>query len=122
MSNYENSPSQVISRDLAAIVFGENYDLPQTRISVKIDPQKYPPLVGTYEIGPGNVVVVSLSEDRLYIAPPGQPELEIFPESETEFYVKAFEARLTFIKNEQGEVIRLILHVGGNEMSAKKNK
>jgi len=120
LSNFQHAPVNDISRDLAAILFGENYELPADQKIVEVDPGIYDAYVGTYEFEPDNVLNVTKEDNRLFIAPPGQPEVEIFPESETKFLVKAFDAKITFVKNESGEVTKLIFHVGGNDMSAKK--
>jgi hypothetical protein len=50
----------------------------------------------------------------------GQPKAELFPTSETEFFLKMVEAQITFVKNEQGQVTQLILHQNGRNMAAKK--
>ena len=45
----------------------------------------------------------------------------MFPESETEFFLKATEAQLTFVKDATGKVTGLILHQDGDH-EAKKIK
>ena len=52
----------------------------------------------------------------------GQSSLEIFPESETEFFYKVVDAQLTFVKNNKGEVTSLILHQNGQHPAAVKVK
>jgi CubicO group peptidase (beta-lactamase class C family) len=122
LSNFQHATVNDIGRDLAAILFGEKYELPAELKVVEIDPCIYDAYVGTYEFEPENVINVTKQDNRLFIAPPGQPEVEIFPLSETQFLVKAFDAEITFVKIESGEVTKLIFHVGGNDMAAKKIK
>ena len=50
----------------------------------------------------------------------GQPKFELFPTSETEFFLKAVEAQVTFVKSDQGQVTELILNQNGRKMPAKK--
>jgi hypothetical protein len=107
---------------LAAILFAENYELPAEQKIVQVDSDIYDAYVGSYEFEPDNVLNVTKEDNRLFIAPPGQPEVEIFPVSETQFHVKAFDAEIMFVKNESGKVTKLIFHVGGNDMFAKKIK
>jgi len=52
LSNFERSSTQKISKDLAAIVFGEKYELPEERKAVKLDPKIYDTYVGQYEFSP----------------------------------------------------------------------
>lgn len=120
LSNFQHAPVNDMSRDLAAILFGEKYELPGEQKIAEVDPGIYDAYIGTYEFEPENILNVTKEENRLFIAPPGQPEVEIFPVSETKFHVKAFDADITFVKNESGEVINLIFHAGGNDMPAKK--
>lgn len=63
-----------------------------------------------------------MEEDRLYTQATGQPKVEIFPASETEFFLKVVEARITFVKNAEGKVTRLILSLGGADVPGKKVK
>ena len=52
----------------------------------------------------------------------GQDEIEIFPTSENEFYLKIVEAKITFNKNNNGQVESLTLSQGGQEIIYKKEK
>jgi len=42
--------------------------------------------------------------------PTGQPKFEIFPLSEDGIFLKVVDARIKFVKNEQGEISHAILH------------
>ena len=48
----------------------------------------------------------------------GQAKLEVFPESETKFFLKVVDAQITFVRDERGTVIHLILHQGGKDQKA----
>jgi hypothetical protein len=50
----------------------------------------------------------------------GQGAIELFPESETEFFCKAVKARVSFVKNSGGAVTGLVLHQGGADLNAPK--
>lgn len=122
LSNFVHARVKDISRDLAAILFGEKYEIPSERKIGKVDPGIYNAIVGIYEFEPDNILNITKDNNRLFVAPPGQPKLEIFPESDTKFFLKALDAEITFIKNEKGEVTKLIFHIGGKDMPAKKIK
>ena len=49
-----------------------------------------------------------------------QPKIEAFPESDTRFFFKIFDAQVTFIKNEKGEVTELTLEVNGRTIRARR--
>jgi len=52
----------------------------------------------------------------------GQSKIEIFPSSETEFFLKVVDAQITFVKSASGTVDQLILHQGGRDMPARRRK
>jgi CubicO group peptidase (beta-lactamase class C family) len=119
LSNLEQAKSGMFAKDLAAIVFGEKYETPRARIIAKVDPKIYDSYVGKYELRPNFILTVRRDGDRLLTQATGQPEFEIYPESETKFFVKLFEAQITFIKDSTGKVTQIILHQGGERVAKK---
>jgi hypothetical protein len=122
LSNFEYARVGDISRDLAAIVFQEKYELPVKPSGIKVEASQLEEYTGVYEFEPDNLLNVTLKKNRLFINPPGQPPIEIFPKSENKFFAKAFKAEITFIVDNKGEVKHLVFHIGGNDMKAKKIK
>jgi CubicO group peptidase (beta-lactamase class C family) len=111
-------PGQV-SLDLAAIVFGEKYEIPAPALEVKVDPKVYDAYVGRYELAPNFILTISKEGDRLMAQATGQPQFELFPESETKFFLKEVDAKVTFVKDGTGTVTHLILHQGGDTPGKK---
>jgi hypothetical protein len=95
---------------------------PKEREVAKVDPAIYDAYVGEYELVPGFVLTVTRDGDKLLTQATGQQRLEIFPESETEFFLKVVDAQLTFVKDADGKVNQVILHQGGRNMPAKRIK
>jgi CubicO group peptidase (beta-lactamase class C family) len=122
LSNFINAPVREIAIDLAAILFGEQYELPIAKETVIVEPEILEAYSGIYEIAPGNTLEVSHREGKLFIAPTGQPPIEIFAESKTKFFVKAFNADMSFVRDENDKVSELILHMGKEDVHAKKIK
>jgi CubicO group peptidase (beta-lactamase class C family) len=112
------SPAKV-AQDLSAIVFGEKYEIPREPVIARVDPKIYDAYVGKYELQTEVVFTVTREGDRLMVQLPGQPPVELFPESETKFFVKVADAKFTFVRDEKGEVTHLILDQGG-EQRAKR--
>ncbi len=50
----------------------------------------------------------------------GQPQFEIFPKSETEYFWKAADAQVTFVKDKTGKVTKAIHHQGGQTITAPR--
>ncbi|NIM89986.1 MAG: serine hydrolase [Candidatus Aminicenantes bacterium] len=122
LSNFDYSSTVRISRDLAAIVFGEKYEFPKERKEVKVDPKIYNAYVGQYELEPGFIITITKENERLFAQATGQPKAEIYPESEIKFFLKVVDAQMTFVKDDKGEVTQLVLHQGGQDQPAKKIK
>jgi hypothetical protein len=45
---------------------------------------------------------------------------EAVPESATRFFLRAMDAQMTFVRNEQGEVTSFVFEMGNRTMQAKK--
>ena len=98
---------------------------------IKLDAKLCDVCVGQYEFALDNVfrspanVKISRKGDQMFEQATGRGVLlgahEIFPESETNFFLKFNGAELTFVKNGQGEVTKLIHHMDGlPDSEAKK--
>ena len=63
--------------------------------------------------------MTSKEGDRLMAQATGQPQFELFPESETKFFLKIIDAKVTFVKDDTGKVTHLILHQGGDRQAKR---
>lgn len=108
-----------ISRDLAAIVFGEKYEIPREHVAIKVDPKIFDAYVGQYELAPNVIFTITREGDRLIAQLTGQGKLELHPESETKFFITEVDAQITFVKDSQRQVTQLILHQGGDRPAKK---
>ena len=97
-------------------------DAPAERTVAKVDPAAYDAYVGEYELTPGFILTVTREGDRLMTQATGQEKVEVFPSSETEFFLKVVDAQITFVRGPGGTVDQLVLHQGGRDMPAKKRK
>jgi CubicO group peptidase (beta-lactamase class C family) len=120
LSNVQQAQTGRIARDLLAILFGEPYKVAVARTVASIDPKVYDAYVGRYQLSPTFILTVTREGDRLMTQATGQSKLEVFPESETKYFLKVVDAQLTFVKDEGGSVIHVILHQGGKDQKAAK--
>ncbi len=90
------------------------------RIAIKIDPKILDAYVGDYELAPTFVIAITKEKDRLMLQATAQPKFEVFPESETKFFLKVVDAQITFVKDDKGAVTQLILHQNGLDQPAKR--
>ena len=96
--------------------------LPVPKKEVAVDPKIYDQYVGDYELTPGFTITIVKRDAKLISLATGQPEVELFPESETKFFLKVVEAQVEFVKDASGKVTGLVLTQGGRTMPAKKTK
>ena len=76
--------------------------------------------IGVYEINPGFDVTITIEDEKLISQATGQQKFQIFPESQTKFFLKAVDAQIEFIENDNGNFSSFILYQGGQEISGKK--
>ncbi|HEX8247150.1 MAG TPA: serine hydrolase [Pyrinomonadaceae bacterium] len=120
--NNDNAPANLVAGDLAAILFGENYEVPKGRRQITLDAKIYDAYLGQYEIAPGFALTITREGNKLMVQATGQPAAELFPESETKFFLRVVDAQITFTKEASGKVTGLILQQGGQNIPAKKIK
>lgn len=121
LSNFDHAPMGRIARDLAAIAFGEKYELPVQRVAIKVDPKLYDRYAGKYQLSPGPLLTITRDGDRLMAEYEGQSRITLYPESETKFFFKVIDSQVTFVKNAEGRVTELIFHrSNGQQLTAKK--
>lgn len=87
---------------------------------IAIDPKVLDAYIGHYELAPGVVVEITHKKDGLYEQLTGQDAFPIFPEGETEFFLKVVDAQITFEKSSDGKVTGLTIHQGGRDTPARK--
>jgi CubicO group peptidase (beta-lactamase class C family) len=115
LTNNVTSGANAVARDLVAILYGQPYKLPVARTVATVDPKIYDRYAGEYELGPNLVMTITRDGDRILGQLTGQPRFEIYPASETKFFLRVVEAEVTFVKDEKGAVSHLILHQGGKD-------
>lgn len=96
-------------RDLAAIVFGEKYNVPKERPAIRLDPKIYDAYVGQYELEPDFILTVVREGNKLVGGVDGR-QFELLPETDTKFFVREYDAQImfTFFKDEKGQATHLI--------------
>ncbi|MBN2000245.1 serine hydrolase, partial [candidate division KSB1 bacterium] len=101
---------------------GATFDAPrmEQRKIVKLDPSLYEKYIGEYQLQAGIKISISAENDRIFLQVTGQPKVELFPESETAFFLKVVNAQVDFIAGQTGKATELILHQAGMDMPAKR--
>ncbi len=95
---------------------------PGERKEVTVDPTLYDDYVGRYERTrqPGLIITITREDDRLMGEATGQSKAELFPESETKFFLKVANVQIAFERDNAGYVHQLMVYQNGQEMPAKR--
>ncbi|HEY5403039.1 MAG TPA: serine hydrolase [Pyrinomonadaceae bacterium] len=90
--------------------------------AIQLDPKVFDAYAGEYQIAPGVSLVFTREGDKLFMQATGQSKVEIFPESETDYFLAVADVQVTFVKDDKGQVTEAILHQNGRNLTAKKIK
>jgi len=93
------------------------------RISINVDPKIYDSYIGQYEfeLKPGYIFTVTKKKNKLFIKPPGDKKVEIYPESKSNYFCKVDYGTVSFVKNESSKVTHLIIHRCNDYLAKKIN-
>ena len=86
-----SSPGEIASK-MVALAYGERVVLAEERKEIAVPAKILAEYVGSYELGPGFVFVVTLEGEQLITQITGQAKVQIFAESETIFFPKVVDA------------------------------
>ncbi len=133
LNNTGNVDVEDISRNILGILYNKTYDMPVKRRAplladepasraavVDPDTAAYHSYAGKYQLAPEMFITITVENGRIYEQVTGQHRFEIFPESPGKFFMKVVDAQMSFVKDEQGGINRLILHQYGKDMPAKR--
>ena len=76
--------------------------------------------VGVYELQPGFKIEITREGTQLKAQATGQPQFDLFPQSETRFYLKVVDAQVEFHPGDDGVAESLTLFQGGLEMNGPR--
>jgi DNA-binding transcriptional MerR regulator len=107
-----------MAEPLKDTVAWRRYEQMRPREEILIEPAIYDAYVGAYEHEEGPFCIVSRRGGQLFYRIVGQSDIEIFPETETQFFMKPLPVQITFIRNPDGSVQSLIHHQNGCEDKA----
>lgn len=93
---------------------------PPPRKVVHLTEADYVARTGTYVFSPEFTVDITYSDGKLYGQPPGQPRSELVLESSGDFYLEEEDARITFVRDEEGNVDYFIFLQDGQTHRAKR--
>lgn len=89
---------------------------------IKIDPRLFDEFVGQYSFLDNQDFVLSFwrEGDKFFLQATNQSKVEIFPESQTAFFLKVIDAQATFGRDAQGKVNSAVWRQGGRDSHLKR--
>jgi serine-type D-Ala-D-Ala carboxypeptidase/endopeptidase len=93
---------------------------PKEHKPIAVDPKVFDGYVGQYQLAPNFTLTVSREGAQLFVQATGQPKVEIFPESDRDYFLKTVDAQITFETDAQGRATGLVLHQNGMNQPAKR--
>ncbi len=95
-------------------------EAPAERVAIELSEEILNRYTGTYELQPGFQITFRVRDGKFYTQATGQPEFEVFAESEHKFFLKVVEAQVEFNISDAEVVESMTLYQGGGIMSGKK--
>ncbi len=97
-------------------------DLSTESKSIIGDPELLKSYCGQYELQPGVIVTITQNDNKLYALAPGLTKILLNQFTENDFTIKGMDAKVAFLKNEQGEVDKIKVTMNGQETLAPRIK
>ena len=102
LSNYWNTPGQMICDNLKAIVFNEPYQLPASRNFISLPESQLKAFEGEFSFKGAMSMIIKAESGQLLSIIKGQPIVSFKPLNEREFYNKSNNAEMSFQKDAAG--------------------
>lgn len=96
------------------------YEQARPRTESKVARAVFASYEGFYRHPSGLVIAIEQEDGRLFVQLSGQPRIEMFPESETKFFLKVVPAQISFVSGQKGPASGLVLHQGGHDSAAPR--
>lgn len=96
---------------------------PRARTAISLPASALSPLVGVYDLATGMELEVTLKGGALFIRSNlGGAPVQFWPETGADFFAKATDVQVTFVRDASGTVSGLVLHQYGRDRSAMKRR
>ncbi len=109
-----------VENDINSILLGKDIELPKEKATIRLDVKKIDRLLGTYNIEPGYDVVITREGEHTYVTFTGMERIELYPISETEFFLRNMDLTCTFEIGENNEAKSIEINQRGTIYKAIK--
>ena len=92
------------------------------RTAIELTTEQLAPYVGVYQLAPAFAIEISLTNGALFGQATGQGAFRLWPETDSDFFIKEVDAQISFVRDAQHVVTSLVLHQNGQNVPGKKVK
>jgi hypothetical protein len=123
-NNYSGAASFMIN-DIAAIAFGEKYEVMSVMKTAKVDAKVLDSYVGRYQgdanfFRPNAVLTIEKQEDQLALNYWGSGPAPLTPLSSEKFYERTFGASVNFVRDAKGDVTHFVYQGAAGSYELKR--
>jgi CubicO group peptidase (beta-lactamase class C family) len=120
LCNTGTETTTILTEKLLLAALGAKPDPIELRKPVDVSPDILKSYEGTYALSLLFALTITLEDGKLMAQATNQDKVQIFPESDIKFFYKVVNAQITFEKNKDGKVTKLVLHQNGRDMPGIK--
>jgi CubicO group peptidase (beta-lactamase class C family) len=111
----------ILAREIACLALGP--ELPphaEPKAATNVPAAALDAIIGRYDMSDGTTLTITRENGRVFMEITGRKKFEILPKSDRTFFVNSGEAEATFVRNANGQVVKVILKQGGERIDAPK--
>ena len=102
------------------LLSGNALTRPQDRHQIDVDPKLFDRYVGRYRFSSEDLLTVTRKGGQLFVRRDGDLEMAVYPESNLDFFAKAFDEQVNFKTDKTGRATELVFHENGAIQRAKR--
>lgn len=116
LTNSATGEVDAVAERVLQHVFGMPVEPPKFETPVAVDRDVLAQYAGDYRMAPAMTFTIEVRPAGLFAQLTGQPSLRVYPRSPTEFFYRAVKASITFERDADGKVTKLVLHQNGRDI------
>jgi CubicO group peptidase (beta-lactamase class C family) len=120
LANLNGPAADEIAMDLTRVAHGDTVTLLSDRKAIKLPARELDRLLGHYQFQSGTIMAVWRDGDRFLTQIPGQPVVELYPETKLEFFARVVDTQIAFQVDDRGRVADLVLHQNGQDQTGTR--
>ncbi len=119
---FNHEGAEIVNKTIRYALYGLPIPNPTGKKEITLTPEQLNKVVGVYKIKEGMEFFITINNGEPYASMTNQTPLRIYPDSETSFFLKEFDAIILFEKDVNGNVYKLTFSQGDHKMEGKKIK